>query len=85
VIEHRNQTTTAILQTNTYRGYPYGISTIWIDLPDATINILIKGNEDRAKWLWNLITDDLKKELKEAERGETKLRFTKKGHEVLKP
>jgi len=64
---HRNQTTTAILQTNTYREYPYEISTIWIDLPDATINILIKGNENTAKWLWSLITDALKKELKEAE------------------
>ncbi len=56
-----NGTTSAILQTNTFREHPYEISTILIDLPDASINILVKGNNKIAQWLWKLITDDLKR------------------------
>jgi len=63
-----NGTTTAILQTNAYREYPHAINSIWIDLPDGTINISIKENDNNlALWLWKLITNDLKKEIKEAE------------------
>lgn len=62
-----NGTTTALLQTQHYRDYPYAINTIWVDLPDGTINILIKENgSNLALWLWKLITKDLKRELKEA-------------------
>jgi len=61
-------TTNAVLQTNAYKTYPFAINTIWLDLPDGTINILIKETDKNlALWLWKLITKDLQKELKEAE------------------
>ena len=65
---YANTTTNAILQTNAYKTYPFSINSIWIDLPDGTINILIKeADKNLALWLWKLITKDLKRELKEAE------------------